>query len=243
MSTPIIATTQDHLEIEDVIDNLILLKDGSAALVIKTNAINFGLLSEEEQDATIYAYAALLNSLTFSIQVLIRSELKDISGYLRLLDEQEAKQLNERKKNQIVSYKKFISSLVTEHNVLEKNFYLVVPFSTLELGVTSSVTGSLANKKKGLPFEKSYIVEKAATNLEPKRDHLLRQLGRLGLAARQLNTQELIQLLFSMYNPSAVGQKVTNTKDYTVPLVQPAYAKHEEANMSDITNQTPTTRP
>src|SRR3990167_5008334 len=114
MSTPIHATTQDHLEIEDVIDNLILLKDGSAALVIKTNAINFGLLSEEEQDATIYAYAALLNSLTFPIQIVIRSEQKDVTGYINLLAIQEQKQTNTLLKTQIQTYKKFVAQVVKE---------------------------------------------------------------------------------------------------------------------------------
>ena len=63
---PIRASTQEHLDIEDIRDDLIVLKDGSCVLVIATTAINFGLLSEKEQDATIFAYAALINSLTFS---------------------------------------------------------------------------------------------------------------------------------------------------------------------------------
>ena len=72
------ASTQQHLDIEDIQDDLIILKDGSCCLVIAATAINFGLLSEREQDATIYAYAGLLNSLTFSIQIVIRSQRKDI---------------------------------------------------------------------------------------------------------------------------------------------------------------------
>ena len=85
--TPVRATSQEHLDIEDIRDDLVIMKDGGAVLVITTTAINFGLLSEREQDATIYAYAALLNSLTFPIQILIRSQKKDITGYLRLLDQ------------------------------------------------------------------------------------------------------------------------------------------------------------
>jgi hypothetical protein len=216
-------STQDNLEVEDVLNNLIVLKDGSCAMVLQTNAINFGLLSEEEQDATIYAYAAFLNSLTFTVQVLIRSETKDISNYLHLLENQEIKEANESKKHQINSYKQFVRSLVTERNVLEKKFYIVIPYSSTELGGAQSFSPLPASKKQ-LPFEKTYILEKAKANLEPRRDHVMRQLGRIGLAAKPLNTQELIQLLFTMYNPSSHGIKLAETRDYTVPLVQPAYS-------------------
>ena len=79
LSIPIRASTQDHLDIEDIADDGIILKNGSAAIVLTVTALNFGLLSEKEQDAMIYAYAALLNSLTFSIQIIVRSRSTDIS--------------------------------------------------------------------------------------------------------------------------------------------------------------------
>lgn len=223
MASTIVSSTQQHLEVEDVVDNMILLRDGSCAVVLETNAINFGLLSEEEQDATIYAYAAFLNSLTFSIQILIRSDVKDISNYLRLLEEQEIKQPNPQKKQAIRSYKHFISTLIKERNVLEKKFFIIVPFSLLELGVAKSMISGFS-PKKSLPFEKSYILEKAKATLDPKRDHVMRQLGRVGLWARQLSTKELIQMLFAMYNPSSSqGQRISDPSEYTTPIVQPAY--------------------
>ena len=81
MST-IKASTQEHLDIYTIKDHLVFCKDGSVALVLQTTAINFGLLSDEEQDATIYSYAALINSLSFPIQILIRSQRKDVSEYI-----------------------------------------------------------------------------------------------------------------------------------------------------------------
>ena len=87
----IVATTQDHLDVETIQDDLVILKNGICSVVIQASAINFGLLSEEEQDATIYSYAGLLNSLSFPIQIMIKSEKKDISAYLELLSTQEKK--------------------------------------------------------------------------------------------------------------------------------------------------------
>ena len=88
---PIRASTQEYLPIEDIKNNLVVLKDGSCALVLSVSSVNFDLLSEREQEAIIYAYGALLNSLTFSIQIMIRSQRKDISSYLEILEKQEIK--------------------------------------------------------------------------------------------------------------------------------------------------------
>lgn len=213
------ASTQEHLDIEDIQDDLLILKDGSCCLVIVTTAINFGLLSEKEQEATIYAYAGLLNSLTFSIQIVIRSQQKDISAYLKLLEQAEAKETKAKIKEQIKKYYQFIQETVQKNRVLDKEFYLVIPMSALELGVAKTLTATFT-PKRGLPFEKTYILERAKVNLYPKRDHLLRLLSRLGLKGRQLTTQELIQLFFNIYNPGTPSGAVPKTDQYQTPLVQ-----------------------
>ena len=82
---PVRASTQEAIPIEDIRDNLVILKDGSAALILQVSALNFDLLSQREQEALIFAYGSLLNSLSFSIQIFIRSQKKDITGYLGLL--------------------------------------------------------------------------------------------------------------------------------------------------------------
>src|SRR5258706_3067853 len=91
---PLVSTTQEELPIADITDDLVLFKDGGAAIVMETTSLNFGLLSEKEQEAVVYAYAALLNSLSFSIQILVRSQRKDISNYLAYLQEASTKITN-----------------------------------------------------------------------------------------------------------------------------------------------------
>jgi hypothetical protein len=236
------ATTQDHLEIEDVLDNLVLLKDGSAAMIITTTAVNFGLLSESEQDATIYAYAALLNSLTFPIQIVIRSNKKDITGYEKLLAEQEQKAIKPENKDRIRKYREFIEETVRQRNVLDKKFYVIIPFYFLELGVAKSASAVVKSGRANLPFPKEYIVGRAKMTLEPKRDHIIHQLSRLGLRARQLTTKEIIQLFFEIYNPdSSQGQILADSKEYETPIVQPAIGfKDTQESISSPDNQIPT---
>lgn len=204
------ASTQEHLSIEDIKDNLVILKDGSCALILSVSSVNFDLLSEREQDAIIYSYGALLNSLTFSIQIFIHSQRKDISSYLTLLEHQEVrKQGNPLLKNLISIYRRFVGEMVKKNNVLDKKFYVVIPFSSLEMGVTSTLT-SIVNKSRGLPFDQQYILEKAKISLFPKRDHLIRLFNRIGLTTKQLENKDLIKLFYEIYNgPGAVQQPTT----------------------------------
>jgi hypothetical protein len=196
---PIRSTTQKFIEIEEIDHDIVMFVDGSCALVLTTTAVNFGLLSEKEQEAIIYSYAGLLNSLSFPIQLLIRTQQKDISSYLHQLEDQEQKQQNPKLRASIHSYRMFISQTVKEKNVLDKKFYVVLPFSSLELGPSTSVL--FGSKKKGLPYPKDRIYERALMVLHPKRDQLIRLLGRVGLRATQLNNQQLVKLYFSIYNP------------------------------------------
>ena len=219
MPAPVRASTQEFLEIEDIKDDLVILKDGSVALIIKTSAVNFGLLSEEEQEAIIFAFAAFLNSLSFPIQVLIMSRKMDISSYLDKISRLEENQPSGKIRSQIRKYYQFILGVVKENKVLEKNFYLVIPFSSLELGVKSAI--SLFPTKKGLPFPKEYIISRAKTALYPKRDHILRQLGRMGLKGEQLSTQKLIELFYEIFNPEVCEEeKIVEGASFEAPLVE-----------------------
>ncbi len=196
---PLVSTTQDEMPIADITDDLVLFKDGGAAIVMETTSLNFGLLSEKEQEAVVYSYAALLNSLSFSIQILVRSQRKDISSYMNYLAEAASKINNPKLQIVMSSYRTFITEIVKKKNVLGKRFFIIVPFSPLELGAKQSF--SAVTNKGPLPFPKSYILKKAQIALYPKRDHLMRQAGRLSLKLTQLTTNQLVELFYEFYNP------------------------------------------
>jgi len=218
---PIRATTQQQLPLEGIQDDIFILKNGSCGIILSVTALNFSLLSEEEQEATIYAYAGLLNSLTFPIQILIRSKRKNISSYQASLLEEEKKQKNPLLQQQIKKYRKFIEEMVKKNNVLDKSFYVIIPFSNVELGVSQAITGIFKKGRTELPFPKSYIIEKAKISLAPKKEHLVRQFSRIGLVARQLTTEELVSLFYEIYNFEQVEtQKLLSDAQYTYPLVQ-----------------------
>jgi hypothetical protein len=200
------ATTQQFIEIDDIHDDIMIMKDKSAAVVIEVGAINFYLLSQEEQTATIYSYSGLLNSLSFPVQILIMSKRMDISVYLEYLKAIVGKTTNEVTRNRLSSYEQFIRNIVKKNTVLQKRFFFVVPFSSFELGVTASSNKSI---------KKEYIVSRAKTSLYPKRDHLLRQLARIGLKTTVMYKQDLVELFYNVYNPSFTGKRLAPVDTYT----------------------------
>jgi len=219
-------STQEHLPIEDVIDGIVILKDGSCSLIMQLSSVNFDLLSEREQSALVFAYGGILNSLNFTIQIVIRSETKDVSSYIKRLSEVEANEKNELLKERMASYKKFIEETVKKNDVLSKSFYLVVPFSLLELGVAGAnkaMSGIIPKIKKNqntkLPYSKEFIVKKAKAKLIPKRDHIMRLFARLGLEIKQLNTKEMIQLFYKIYNGQSAETQKIRSLNYDSPTV------------------------
>lgn len=215
LSTPdtaLNAPSWQYLPISDIVDDIVLYKDGGAALVMEASSLNFSLLSDREQEAVIASYAALINSLSFSIQILVKSQRKDITNYLRYLDETRKNIKNPLLSSLSLAYKNFITSSVKKKNVLGKKFYIIIPFSPYELGVAKSFISTF--KIAGpLPFPKSYVVKKAKIVLYPKRDHLLRQVGRFGIKLRQLTYLELIDLYYHIYNPEPPVMKQEKTPE------------------------------
>lgn len=197
-------STQDHLEVKEIVDDLVITKSGTVALVVQTSAINFDLLAEYEQDSKIYAFAGLLNSLNFHIQILIRTRRIDISNYIDYLKKQEELAMSEGLKKQLQIYTHFIENLIVENDVLDKNFFIVIPFNPAG---DIAVTNILKNKKnkdeleKQMQMKQDQLLEKAKIFLYPKRDHILKQLGRMGLFGHQLTTKELITEFYIIYNP------------------------------------------
>lgn len=226
MKVAIKGSTQEHLPIEDVVNGIVMLKDGSCAMVMQLSSVNFDLLSEREQSALVFAYGGILNSLNFPVQIIIHSNTKDVSNYVEKMKVAEAEQMNPLLKQRIASYRRFIEETVKRNDVLSKSFYIAIPFSALELGIKTvqkqtmgSIIPSITKKEEKLPFSKEYILEKAKASLEPKRDHLLRLFSRLGLDVKPLETKELIQLFYRMYNEdTSVNQKV-QTLNYNSPTV------------------------
>lgn len=209
--SPIKGSTQDFTEIETAKDDILLLKDHSACVILASGTSNFGLLSEDDKLAMISSYAALLNSLSFPIQIVILSKKMDITSYFNHLDKKIEGQQDDVLREKLRDYREFIQSVVRKNTILEKKFYFVIPFSPLEMGIAG------ATKKS---FTHEYVIARAKTSLYPKRDHLLRLLKRAGLGGRTLYEKEIAELFYAAYNPSRdEGKSSGAIGDYDAVIV------------------------
>ncbi|RJQ24462.1 hypothetical protein C4577_07825 [Candidatus Parcubacteria bacterium] len=199
------STTQSFIEILDVVEDIVLLKNGNMCSVINVSSVNFYLLSREEQNARIAGYVAFLNSLSFPIQIIVQSKGVNLSFYLKLIDQKIASCNNSLIIKHLNLYKDFIQQLTKGETLLDKNIYIVIPFSYLELGAMTSI-------KTGINSLSTDLLEKARPVISSKQNNIITQVQRLGLYANVLKDQELIKLLYGFFNEQALIMDF-NSKD------------------------------
>jgi len=194
--------TQHHLPVAEVKQDTLIMKDGTLRAVLLVSSINFALKNDDEQSAIISAYVSFLNSLDHPLQVVIQSRQLHIKPYLSKLIEQERKQTNELLRAQIADYRSFVAELVDLGKIMSKQFFVIVPYDPL------------SNKKKGFFSRLGEVVNpvkvvklKEERFLERKKDLDMRirqvesGLTNMGLEVVRLDTQSLIELMYSTYNP------------------------------------------
>jgi type IV secretory pathway VirB4 component len=222
-------TTQQHLDIEEIKDDIVILKNGGVAAVMETTAVNFDLLSEIEQDAIIAAFSMLLNSISFPVQVVIRSKKIDISKYIEKVQRVEQQITDPLLKIQAESYRKFVQEIIRRNDVLDKKFYVVIMSGGSALREVGSSPFEFFGKLFGVHQKRVSVninkaIKQGKTDLSPKVEHMINEFNRIGVKSRMLTTQDLVELYFDIYNPSSIhGQRIrTNIKDYQTAIVEPA---------------------
>jgi len=188
-------TTQEFLEIVNIRDGVLMLKNNQLRGVLMVSSINFALKSTEEQDGIIYAFQSFLNSLDFFCQIVIQSRHINITPYLDTIRKLEAKESSELLQIQTESYIEFIKELTHGENVMTKNFFIVVPYNLAEiLGVKKTLNPG--SKLSDDDFEK------CKTQLWQRMEFVALGLRRCELEVIPLTTAELIELFWATHHPS-----------------------------------------
>ncbi|MGB0757671.1 MAG: hypothetical protein ACPGO5_04415 [Patescibacteria group bacterium] len=216
-NTPTVST-QKFLDFSEIKDDTVVMKDGTLRSVLLVSSINFSLKSEDEQNATIAAYVSFLNSIEFSLQMVIQSRRLNIEPYIEMLKNQEREQVNELLRAQIVDYREFINELVVLSDIMSKRFYVVVPYvpgkvetATFVSRVTSVLTPARVLSLKDEKFNQYKDL------LDKRVEHVMAGLASMSLNAVRLDTQSLIELYYTTYNPESAGQeKMTDVKELRI---------------------------
>lgn len=201
-------SVQAYLDIAEIRDNVVVLKNGGLRAVLLVSSVNFSLKSEDEQKALIGGYQSFLNSLEFPIQVVVQSRPLDLQSYITKLKGVADKQSNDLLKIQTIDYIEYIQQLLDVANIMTKRFFVVVPFTAVNVPTGGFVEKILETIN---PLRKT---QKEVSRFDKQRSQLFQRvdiaasgLRSMGLQTVLLNTQELIELFYDIYNPEATLKK------------------------------------
>ncbi len=200
------SATQDFLEIQNIREGVVILKNGGIRGILMVSSLNFALKSSEEQSSIIFAFQNFLNSLDFSCQIVVQSRNINITPYLDTIKRLEENQTNELLRTQTASYHQFIKDLVQGDSIMTKSFYVVVPYTLTEIlgvGAITKQSNFLFGKKKASEQQLSdEEFEKCKNQLWQRMEFLAMGLKRCGLEIIPLTTPELIELFWATHHPS-----------------------------------------
>jgi hypothetical protein len=233
-------STQNTLQIAEVRDGIVIMSDGSYRSVVMVKSINFDLMSPQEREAVEYSYQGFLNSLYFPIQIFLRSQKVDLGPYIQKLDKIRTEHDNMLLALLMDDYIAFMSNVAQQTNIMDKKFYLVIPFFPTvdaQKAVAASVNflGGLGSIFK--PQEKHVVInegelEAAKTELRNRVQNVLSGLMQCGIQGLPLDTQELIELYYDAYNPdTATRQKLKNFEDLTAPVITKGSGQAPQPNL------------
>ncbi len=210
-------STEKFVSISDIRDNAVILKDSSLRAVVEVSAINFELRSEDEQMAILQNFQKFLNSVDFPLQIAIKSRRINIDEYLKVVSDTVGSSNNELVKIQGTEYMKFIKELAELANIMQKKFYVVIPFYITE---APTPTGLFESVKDLIKSSKERVVKIDEDKLETAKNQLLQRVGLiydgligLGVKAQLLDKNELLTLFYGLYNHDnkTVFKKETET--------------------------------
>jgi type IV secretory pathway VirB4 component len=211
-------STQKNLDIAQIKENTIVMRDGSLRGVLLVSSINFALKSEDEQNAIISSYVGFLNNIDFNLQIVVQSREMNIEKYLDRLAKVEKEQTNELLKAQTADYIDYIKELISLGKIMNKKFFIIVPYNPLgykHKGFFRSLAEAL--KPSMLIKMKEEKFKKYRKELDRRIDNVMSGLNSMGLNAAEVDTQSLIELFYNTYNPdTSSNQKMPNTKDLRV---------------------------
>lgn len=233
-------STQNSLQIAEIRDGIVIMNDGSYRSVVMVKSINFDLMSPQEQEAVEYSYQSFLNSLFFQIQIFVRSRKVDLRPYIEKLDKIRSEHDNMLLALLMEDYIAYMDSLSQQTNIMDKSFYVVVPFFPVvdaQAAITQSKNflggfAGLFNKSEQHVTINEADLESAKTELRDRVQAVLGGLQQCGIQGLPLDTQELIELYYDTYNPdTATRQKLKEFSDMNADIITKGTGKAPQPNL------------
>lgn len=201
------------MPIHEIRDGVIILRNGGMRAVVLASSLNFALKSGDEQNSIMFQFQNFLNSLDFSIQIMVQSKKLDIRPYIALLEERYKEQMTELMKIQVREYIDFIRTFVENTNIMTKNFFVVVPYDPPIMTATKNPISKMLPRGKGgnaSPTSDEQFQE-YRTQLEQRVSVVEQGLVRCGIRAAELGTEEVVELFYKLFNPGETEKPIQIT--------------------------------
>ncbi len=211
-------STQRYLPIAEIKEDTVVLKNGGLRAVLKVNSLNFNLKSELEQQGIIAGYQGFINTLIFPVQILIRSTRLNIDPYIKGVREKAETQPSPLLKEQTLDYAEFMEKLVDIADIMQKNFFVIVPIDA----PTKAKRGLVArfmdwmniDDTRTRALQRSREFRSYSKLLRDRITLIQSGLENVGITMRRLKTDELVQLYYTIYNPTtSQKQKFKNNAE------------------------------
>lgn len=205
MATQHTSATQSFVPLKEVRNGIAIMRDGSLRSIIMVSSINFALKSHDEQTAILAQFQSFLNTLDFSIQIVVESRRLNIEPYLELLHGKEESQDNDLMRVQLREYIEFIRTFTSEVDIMVKSFFVVVPYSPIAVNLEKSLSTLMSRQKQPVVTDEMRF-EEHRTQLEQRVGVVESGLARLGVRSIPLGTDEIIELFYHLFNPGEEGR-------------------------------------
>jgi type IV secretory pathway VirB4 component len=202
MAKPATGATQDFVPIRDIKDGVVILKSGQLCRVLLASSVNFALKSLDEQKAILFQFQNFLNTLDFTLQIYVQSRRLNIEPYIETLEARQGIQDNDLMKIQLREYIEFIRTFTKQVDVMNKSFFLVIPYTAPKVDIGRSFTSLLSQGVKSLG-DTSF--EEQRLQLEQRQAVVEQGLSRIGVRTIPLQTDELVELFYHLYNPGDIA--------------------------------------
>jgi hypothetical protein len=214
-------STQQFLPIKEIKEGIAIMRDGSMRSILMISSMNFALKGEDEKNSIISSYQAFLNSLNFPVQIYIKSRKLHLDNYINKLNKTLETQTNVLLRQQTTQYVDFIGELLQYANIMEKRFFVIVPYFPTGVEQVNWFKSLFSSKKA---VETNFELEK--TELMQRVNEVISGLTSVGLRVAALNTEEIVELYYAVYNPDTAGnERITDSENLVAPIIETRQSK------------------
>ncbi len=197
-------STQEHMLVQSIRDQTIILRTGELCAVIEAEGLDLTRLSDSAREGLIAQYENFLLTIRFPYQILIARKRQRLEEYLAHVDGEAQKRQREgnpKYSQALYGWINFMLDVVGHVNPQAPLYLIVLPYDPIPPD----------ERVRGHPMLTMDRYQHGLDELKHRSDQVIRGLTRIGLGSRRQTDQELVAVLHRVYHPSIPDYRVPPT--------------------------------